>query len=196
MGSLAGGQRVISVHGEARCLLRDLPATVHAHTTAGGKAVAAVCSAEEGEQIVKAGLDAFGAVHVLVANAGILRDKSFMGMDEKMWDQVISVHLRGTYRVCRFPPQAVQQVDVQLVDGRFRPNVVSPLDPVCRGGNGPAKQVRVRVKGEDGRDRCPRRGLRTSPSRADRAVLQSCLAAFPEAEVWPHHHYRLAERSL
>lgn len=67
---------------------------------AGGKAVAAVCSAEEGEQIVKAGLDAFGAVHVLVANAGILRDKSFMGMDEKMWDQVISVHLRGTYRVC------------------------------------------------------------------------------------------------
>lgn len=68
---------------------------------AGGKAVAAVCSAEEGEQIVKAGLDAFGAVHVLVANAGILRDKSFMGMDEQMWDQVMAVHLRGTYRCCK-----------------------------------------------------------------------------------------------
>lgn len=67
----------------------------------GGKAVPAVCSAEEGEAIVKAGVDAFGSVHVLIANAGILRDKSFMGMDEKMWDQVIAVHLRGTYKCCK-----------------------------------------------------------------------------------------------
>lgn len=61
--------------------------------------MAAVCSAEEGDAIVKAGLDAFGTIDVLVANAGILRDKSFQNMDEKMWDQVISVHLRGTYKV-------------------------------------------------------------------------------------------------
>lgn len=68
---------------------------------AGGNAVAAVCSAEEGEAIVKAGVDAFGTVHVLIANAGILRDKSFQNMDEKMWDQVISVHLRGTYKCAK-----------------------------------------------------------------------------------------------
>lgn len=49
---------------------------------------------------MKAGVDAFGSVHVLIANAGILRDKSFMNMDEKMWDQVIAVHLRGSYKVC------------------------------------------------------------------------------------------------
>lgn len=60
-----------------------------------------MCSAEEGDAIVKAGLDAFGTIHVLVANAGILRDKSFQNMDEQMWDQVISVHLRGTYKVGR-----------------------------------------------------------------------------------------------
>ena len=65
----------------------------------GGNAVSAVCSAEEGETIVKAALDAFGTVHVLIANAGILRDKAFVNMDEKMWDQVIAVHLRGTYKV-------------------------------------------------------------------------------------------------
>ncbi|WVO15390.1 hypothetical protein L204_103048 [Cryptococcus depauperatus] len=66
--------------------------------TAGGNAVSAICSAEEGETIVKAALDAFGTVHVLVANAGILRDKGFANMSEQMWDQVIQVHMRGTFK--------------------------------------------------------------------------------------------------
>jgi NAD(P)-dependent dehydrogenase (short-subunit alcohol dehydrogenase family) len=43
---------------------------------------------------VKVALDRFGAVHVLIANAGILRDKSFASMSEKEWDQVVAVHLR------------------------------------------------------------------------------------------------------
>jgi multifunctional beta-oxidation protein len=67
----------------------------------GAKAVAAVCSAEEGETIIKTAVDAFGTVHILIPNAGILRDKAFVNMDEKMWDQVFAVHLRGNYKVCR-----------------------------------------------------------------------------------------------
>lgn len=59
-----------------------------------GKAVAVVCSAEDGEKIVKGALDAFGSVHILIANAGILRDKSFMAMTEKEWMDVLAVHLR------------------------------------------------------------------------------------------------------
>jgi multifunctional beta-oxidation protein len=66
---------------------------------AGGKATAAVCSAEEGETIVKAAIDNFGSVHALVANAGVLRDKSFATMTEQEWDIVLAVHLRGTYKV-------------------------------------------------------------------------------------------------
>ena len=61
---------------------------------AGGKAAAAVASAEDGEGIVKVALEKFGGVHILVANAGILRDKSFTAMIEKEWDDVIAVHLR------------------------------------------------------------------------------------------------------
>ena len=61
---------------------------------AGGSAAPAICSAEDGEHIVKVALDRFGGVHVLIANAGILRDKSFAAMGEKEWDQVIAVHLR------------------------------------------------------------------------------------------------------
>ena len=48
------------------------------------------------ERIVKTAVDAFGRVDVLVNNAGILRDKSFLKMDEAMWDSVVAVHLKGT----------------------------------------------------------------------------------------------------
>ncbi|KAG9314887.1 hypothetical protein JVU11DRAFT_3989 [Chiua virens] len=68
---------------------------------AGGKATPVVCSAEDGERIVRAALDAFGAVHVLVANAGVLRDRSFVGMSEQEWDLVMAVHLRGTYKCAK-----------------------------------------------------------------------------------------------
>ncbi|VDC03149.1 unnamed protein product [Peniophora sp. CBMAI 1063] len=57
---------------------------------AGGKAVAAVCSAEDGEAIVKAALDAFGGVHILIANVDILRDKSYTAMIEAEWDAAIA----------------------------------------------------------------------------------------------------------
>ncbi|KAF7971080.1 hypothetical protein HWV62_22149 [Athelia sp. TMB] len=67
----------------------------------GGKAVAAVCSAEEGEAIVKVALEKFGSVHALVANAGVLRDKSFTAMTAQEWDIVMAVHLRGTYRCAK-----------------------------------------------------------------------------------------------
>jgi len=73
------------------------------YCTAGGKAVPAVCSAEDGEAIVKAALDAFGGVHILVANAGVLRDRSFTAITEQDWDLVMAVHLRGTYKVLLSP---------------------------------------------------------------------------------------------
>ncbi|KAG6880125.1 hypothetical protein C0992_005832 [Termitomyces sp. T32_za158] len=68
---------------------------------AGGKAVAAICSAEEGEKIVDIALKKFGGVHVLIANAGILRDKSFTSMTAQEWDMVVAVHLRGTYKCAK-----------------------------------------------------------------------------------------------
>jgi NAD(P)-dependent dehydrogenase (short-subunit alcohol dehydrogenase family) len=69
---------------------------------AGGEAVAnydTVATVEGANNIVKAALDAFDRVDIVVNNAGILRDKSFAKMSEDMWDIVISVHLRGTYCV-------------------------------------------------------------------------------------------------
>ena len=60
--------------------------------------------------IVKAAVDAFGRVDVLVNNAGILRDKSLLKMDEAMWDVVIAVHLKGTFLCSQaFAKQMVAQ---------------------------------------------------------------------------------------
>jgi NAD(P)-dependent dehydrogenase (short-subunit alcohol dehydrogenase family) len=69
-------------------------------TAAGGTAVAnhdSVATAAGADRIVKAAVDAFGRVDVLVNNAGIIRDKTLLKMDEAMWDAIIAVHLKGTF---------------------------------------------------------------------------------------------------
>jgi NAD(P)-dependent dehydrogenase (short-subunit alcohol dehydrogenase family)/acyl dehydratase/putative sterol carrier protein len=71
---------------------------------AGGEAVANydnVATAEGGEAIVKTALDAFGTVDILINNAGILRDKSFVKMEPENWHSVLDVHLNGAYHVTR-----------------------------------------------------------------------------------------------
>jgi NAD(P)-dependent dehydrogenase (short-subunit alcohol dehydrogenase family) len=67
---------------------------------AGGQAVANygnVTSREDAQGMLQSAIDAFGKLDILIANAGILRDKSFKNMDDGMWDAVIAVHLKGTY---------------------------------------------------------------------------------------------------
>jgi NAD(P)-dependent dehydrogenase (short-subunit alcohol dehydrogenase family) len=80
---------------------------------AGGQAApnyASVATAEGAAAIVKGAVDAFGKVDILVNNAGILRDKSFLKMDEAMFDTVIAVHLKGTYLCSQaFAKQVVTQ---------------------------------------------------------------------------------------
>ncbi len=67
---------------------------------AGGTAVAhhrSIADAEGAASLVRAALEAFGSADVLVNNAGILRDKTLLKMDEAMFDAVIAVHLKGTF---------------------------------------------------------------------------------------------------
>ncbi len=77
---------------------------VAAINKAGGKAIASTLSITEpknAEAIVKAALDAFGSVDILVNNAGILRDVIFHKMSHSDWNDVINVHLHGSFNMSR-----------------------------------------------------------------------------------------------
>jgi 3-hydroxyacyl-CoA dehydrogenase/3a,7a,12a-trihydroxy-5b-cholest-24-enoyl-CoA hydratase len=67
---------------------------------AGGKAVANYSSVEDGEQIVKTALDAFGRLDILINNAGILRDRSFPRTSDQDWDLIHRV--RPVHCPCRW----------------------------------------------------------------------------------------------
>ncbi|KAM3414439.1 hypothetical protein BST61_g9604 [Cercospora zeina] len=80
----------------------DPDPVVHEIIRLGGKAVAAKCSAEDGDAVIQIAKEKFGGrVDVLINNAGILRDKSFQNMTDELWDQVYNVHLRSTYKTCK-----------------------------------------------------------------------------------------------
>ena len=76
--------------------------TVKQIAEAGGKAVAnydSVSTPAGGEAIIKAALDNFGRVDVVINNAGILRDKTFAKLTPAELDSVLDVHLKGAFYV-------------------------------------------------------------------------------------------------
>jgi len=71
---------------------------------AGGEAVAntdSVSSFAGAKAMVEQAVSAFGDLHVVVNNAGILRDRMLVSMSEEEFDAVIAVHLKGTFNVTR-----------------------------------------------------------------------------------------------
>ncbi len=70
----------------------------------GGVAVAnydSVATSEGGNSIIKTAIDNFGAIDVLVNNAGILRDRMLWNMTDEEWDDVIKTHLYGHFYCTR-----------------------------------------------------------------------------------------------
>jgi NAD(P)-dependent dehydrogenase (short-subunit alcohol dehydrogenase family) len=66
----------------------------------GGEAVANgdnITDWEGGQRLVNTAVETFGDLHVLVNNAGILRDRVLVNMTEEEWDSVINVHLKGHF---------------------------------------------------------------------------------------------------
>ncbi|HWU69334.1 MAG TPA: SDR family oxidoreductase [Stenotrophobium sp.] len=93
---------------------------------AGGQAIASsddITTMAGAQAIVDAGVRAFGDVHGVVNNAGVVRDRMFASMSEDEWDMVIRVHLKGHFCIAntlvkrwRDQVKAGQKVDGRIVN--------------------------------------------------------------------------------
>ena len=71
---------------------------------AGGEAAPnydSVATPEGGESIIRTAVDTFGKVDIVVNNAGILRDRSFVKLSPEELGLVIDVHLKGAFYVSK-----------------------------------------------------------------------------------------------
>jgi NAD(P)-dependent dehydrogenase (short-subunit alcohol dehydrogenase family) len=67
---------------------------------AGGQAVANyddVADLDGAKNLIDQAIDTYGDLHVLVNNAGILRDRMLANMSEEEWDAIMRVHLKGHF---------------------------------------------------------------------------------------------------
>jgi NAD(P)-dependent dehydrogenase (short-subunit alcohol dehydrogenase family) len=74
-------------------------------TEAGGRAAASGADISDhaaAEELIRTAIGTFGRLDVLVNVAGILRDRMVFNMTEQEWDDVIRVHLRGTFNTTKF----------------------------------------------------------------------------------------------
>lgn len=92
-----------SLHGEGRDT-SAADAVVEEIKATGGKAIANyedITDWDAAKRIVDAALDAFGDLHVIVNNAGIVRDRMFVSATLEEWDATMHVHLRGHFCLAR-----------------------------------------------------------------------------------------------
>jgi NAD(P)-dependent dehydrogenase (short-subunit alcohol dehydrogenase family) len=128
----------LAAHG-ARVVVNDLGGAVDGSGTSAGPAEAVVeeiqgaggvavpntddCADWDGaRRLVQTAIEAFGRLDVLVANAGILRDRTLVQMTADDWDDVMRVHLRGTFCTAHWAAvhwrersKAGEPVDARLV---------------------------------------------------------------------------------
>lgn len=73
-------------------------------TSAGGQAIANhsdITDFADSAHAVQDALTNFGALHAVVNNAGVCRDRMFVSLSEEEWDAVIAVHLKGHFCITR-----------------------------------------------------------------------------------------------
>lgn len=105
---LAGlGARVL-VNGRGRDAVEQ---TVDEIQSTGGEAAACPGDSRNGAELVRLAVAHYGRIDALIANAGVVRDRSFARMTQEEWDEVIDSHLGGSFSIVKavWPVMAAQQ---------------------------------------------------------------------------------------
>jgi 3-oxoacyl-[acyl-carrier protein] reductase len=93
-----GAQVVVNYLGAEPKNASNAAQVVQAVEEMGGRAVAAdVSQPTDVERMFQTVTDVFGALHVLVNNAGIVRDRTVQKMELEEWNQVLAVNLTGAF---------------------------------------------------------------------------------------------------
>ena len=153
----------------------------------GGVAQACIADVREGDRIFQAAMDAFGKVDILIVNAGILRDKTFLKMTDEEWDEVVDIHLKGT-RNCA---QAVWPHMMERGSGRMLLTVTSG---VAYGNYGQANYIAAKcgvlglvyTLAQEGE----RRGIKVN------ALAPVATSALTESVFSPELHAALPQASV
>lgn len=113
---------------------------------------APIGSVHAASELLRTAIDTFGGVDVLVNNAGILRDRMIHNMSEEEWDEVIEVHLKGTWACGRaviqhWRPLAKQELSSGRVKSRKIINVTSASGLVGAAGQSNYAAAKMGVVG-------------------------------------------------
>lgn len=116
-GSGIGRATALRLAGEGAAIivadlrLESAAETVRLVEAAGGRALAVECDVRERATIAAArdaGLAAFGAIHFLVNNAGLVTMESLDELTEEHWDLVVDVNLKGQWLVTQEVNPAIE----------------------------------------------------------------------------------------
>lgn len=142
MGALTGKVAIVTgaAQGVGRChaellaregaavVVNDLSPVVDevaaAITAAGGKAIAhrgSVSEWESAKSLVDTAVATFGDLHVLVNNAGFIRDAMSFSMEESQFDSVVDVHLKGHFAPAHFAAVYWRQAAKELGESGVLP---------------------------------------------------------------------------
>ncbi len=116
-------------------------AVVKEITDAGGTAVAVaddVGTMLGGERVIQTAVDSFGALDGVVTAHGILRERMLFNMTEDEWDEVVRVHLKGTFTLFRNASALMRKQGsgslVAFTSGAFQGSVAQANYSAAKGG--------------------------------------------------------------
>ncbi len=107
----------------------------------GGKAIAVaddVGTMEGGARVVQAAIDEWGSIDGIVTCHGILRERMLFNMTEEEFDDVVRVHLKGTFTIFRHASAVMRKQSsgslVAFTSGAFQGSVAQANYAAAKGG--------------------------------------------------------------